>query len=761
MRLVGAMALLLALPAAGAIAQDLSCEAGDREVQRLRFDGNAAFTDAELARAVVTTPSSAASRLRIVGTRRCLDPDEFPRDVIRLQTYYRARGWVEATVDTVVRALPVGARDRRAVDVTFVVREGRPLRVDRVVVTGVDSLRAAGGGGGARGAEAAVRARLLRDFPLREGSVFDRVALAAARDTIVGRLRNGGYPRADALVAWDTDTARMAASAQVTVLPGAFTRLGTIRLERDTAGGAEVPDATVRRTLGLRPGDPFRANAILDAQRALYETDAYRRVEIREDTAPAPGGAARPDTLLDLVVQLTEGELRAARVGAGWATLDCFRTQAEYTDRYFAHWAQRLELTGRVSRIGIGAPLGFAPALCPQARQDQYSDTLNYYLGATVRHSSLYRGRRIPSVTLFTSVASEYNAFRRRTTIGSLLSIASPAGARLPTTWSYQFELGRTDASPVVFCAIFSACDDTSRARLTADNRPLGAIGYTVARNRTNDPVDPTAGTSLRFSARHASAATLSHPTQRFNKLVGDATWYRRLGESNLLVAHVQVGAVFGGAPPQERLFAGGPTSVRGFRQNELGPVVYLVSEYEPIVNPFTRDTFLIADPDSVTVPDRTIPAGGNTLVVANLELQTRSPVLADLLRFAFFVDAGEVWNRGVATAQVRQLRLTPGAGVRVRTLFGVVRVDLGYNPYSPLTPTGPAYAIATGPAGEQALYCVSPLNDLPVTGFVSREPGSPLARQALGDCPAQFTPASPRGFLRRLNPSIWIGNAF
>ncbi len=44
--LVAALLLAPALPAAAA-AQDLACEAGDREVRTLRFTGNRAFTDAE------------------------------------------------------------------------------------------------------------------------------------------------------------------------------------------------------------------------------------------------------------------------------------------------------------------------------------------------------------------------------------------------------------------------------------------------------------------------------------------------------------------------------------------------------------------------------------------------------------------------------------------------------------------------------------------------------------------------------------------
>jgi outer membrane protein insertion porin family/translocation and assembly module TamA len=744
MAAVLAAALALVFPWAAAGAQDVRCEAGDREVRALRFAGNRAFTDAELAQVVVTTPSSVFSRLRLLGVRRCLDPDEFPRDLLRLQAYYRKRGYPAAAVDTLVE--PVADR---AVAVTFRVSEGRPLRIDSVAVTGLD---------GVRGADAVVRA-----FSVRPGSVFDRVALEAALDSIRVRLRDRGYPAADALFNWNTDTARLAATATIAVIPGPFTRVGRVRVQLDTSAGSQrIPERVVRRTLALRSGDPFDARAIVDAQRALYQTDAYRRVEIRADTGGVrvPNAQGGADSVAHLVVSLAEGDLNVARVAAGWATLDCFRTGADFTDRYFQPWAQRIELTARLSRIGIGDPLGGAPGLCPQARQDVYSDRLNYYVGATLRQPTLFGLRRVPSLTLFTARASEFNAFRRTTNVGALFSLASRTGTRLPSTFSYQLERGRTEANFAVLCAVFSACDDGERARVTS-SRTLGAVGYSLVRNRADDPLTPSRGAVQRLTYRHSSAVTGSHPSQRFDKLVVDASWYRPLTGGAQLIAHVQAGALLGGAPPQERLFGGGPTTVRGFRQNELGPVVYLVSRFDTLRVPRSDTVFFLADPEEVGAPDRAIPVGGNTLVVGNLELQLRSPVVPELLALALFTDAGNVWDRGVETADYRGLRVTPGAGVRIRSPFGAIRIDLGYNPYRAIG--GAAYYIservrlADGTSLQQ-LYCVTPGNGLPVYPIAGR---GGLPEQTPGTCSADFRPAASRSFLQRLNPSIWIGSAF
>src|SRR6185503_3905604 len=79
-----------------------------------------------------------------------------------------------------------------------------------------------------------------------------------------------------------------------------------------------------------------------------------------------------------LYVNLAEAPMHAARVGAGYGTLDCFRVTGEYTDYNFLNGARRLDLNTRVSKIGIGRPLDGAPNLCPNAKKDVFSSRLNH-----------------------------------------------------------------------------------------------------------------------------------------------------------------------------------------------------------------------------------------------------------------------------------------------------------------------------------------------------------------------------------------------
>lgn len=743
--------LLFALAFAGPLAaQDLSCERGDREVRTLRFEGNREYSASALAATVATLPSTFPG-VPLVGQRRCLDPVEFARDVQRIASLYRRRGYPDVQVDTLVRTVKQNEK-RQVIDITFVVREGEPMRVSALVLRGTS--------------ENPEIAAAARDFPLQVGGLFDRSALEAGRDTLVRRLRNRGWPQAEALLAYTTNTRARTADVEVSVVPGARARIGRIALQVESPDGSrQVSDAMIRRALNVSPGDWYSARAIIDAQRNLYQTDVFQRVEIQPDSLQPAG-----DTLVNLTARLVEGDRFALRGGMGWATLDCFRTQASLTDRDFLPYAQRLELTARVSKIGLGAPVDGFPELCQgQARSDPYSRTLNYYTSMTLRQPVRAEQARVPSLTVFSSTLSEYRAFLRRTPIGGVFSVTDPfarrAATRTPSTLSYQLELGRTEAEPAFFCAVFNACDAELRGFLQRNNR-LAALEFSMSRERLNDPLRPSGGTLARVSLRHASTLIGSDRTQQFNRATADVSWYHQLGSATV-TAHVRGGLVQGqgsGAgvgsfiPPQERLYAGGPTTVRGFRQNELGPAVYIVSGYQA-VDEGGRQFFRV---DSTTVTERVVPTGGNTLFVANLEAQWPSPVLPRLLQLAAFADAGRLWNRGDVARGASLasdgpiIKVTPGLGVRVASPFGAIRVDFGYNPYA--LPAGAAYFNAPLQAGVAPLYCVSPGNQLAINESI--QPGAPPV-QASGSCPATFRPTRRTGLLGRLNPSIWIGQAF
>ena len=733
------------LGGSSARAQDINCDRGDLEVMRLEFDGNRAFSDAELATRIATTPSAWARRYLYLPftVKHCLDRAEFPNDRARLIIFYRRRGYPRVTVDTAVKLLAPGN-----VEVRFTINEGPPMLLRSFAVVGLDSVPE--------------KARIIRDLPVREGGRFDRFAIDAAADTIRERLHNNGYPRAEvvnrftvndsALVAWDT----------LVATTGPRTRIGAIRIQVTPLEGKtqKIPTRTVRRIMGLDSGQLFREYEVIDAQRALYQTEAYQHVSITPDSAG--------DSLVTLYANLAEAPMHAARVGAGYGTLDCFRLTGEFTDFNFMSGARRLDVNARVSKIGIGEPLAGAPGLCPQAKKDVFSNRLNYYMGATLRQPLFLGLRSFPTLTLYTQRLSEYNAYRRTTAIGGVASIVWRARTRTPVNLSYSMDLGRTEAQPALFCAVFNLCEAAERDRIERTQQ-LAVLSLGVTRDNSNSLLSPTRGSIIRLEARHSSPAILSNEGLQFNKFVGDASRYISAGGGNVLALRIRGGSVFGrtlgGAnafiPPQERLYAGGPTTVRGFSQNELGSLIYIANSYEQFFfdTPTGTDT-IVRQPTDTSRFRRVVPVGGNSLLVANLELRLRSPVLPELLQFTLFTDAGEVWNRGTQVGGL-QLKVTPGIQVTAFTPVGPVRLAVGYNPYQ--RPKGPIYYEATELA-DAPLLCVSPLNFIP-TRFEYNDPNSPTTitkiTQDVSSCPATYQPPKDNRLRNKLTFSFAIGQAF
>lgn len=767
-RALALLFLVLVLPAA-ARAQSVACDPGEKEVVGLQFRGNHAFSSSELATRVNTTASSWARRhLHFFGTRRCLDNAELPRDVYRLRLVYRNAGYYNAKVDTLVA--PAG---RDAVKVSFLITEGQPILVDAAAITGLDSVPN--------------RYDIVKGLDLGIGKPFDVIRFNAVADSIIDRLQNDGYPRADVLRNYDVRTDSLRAHVSLVAVPGPRERYGKLvvnALPVMPDKPLEIDSTVVRKLLGIRSGGLYREHDLIAAQRNLYQTGAYRHVEV----APFPDSLQpKGDSVVDLSVNLLEDYMRQLDTEVGWATLDCFRTRAVYTDKNFLSQAKRLQLTGQLSKIGYGtwkrnpnAPTRKSGALCyKDLEQDPFSQVLNYYAGATLTQPALFGTSAVPAFSIYTERRGEYLAYLRTTLIGGEASLTKNLGRRqTPLRVGYSLEYGGTEASGALLCAVFRRCDPESQKELTT-TRPLAIASVALARIRTNSTIDPTEGSVIRTELRSSSRLIGSDPQLTFNKAVLDGSWYFSLGGTKVAAIRLRGGVIGGGTssgtngtrlpPPQERLYAGGANSVRGFQQNELGKLVYLATSVDTIRTASHPDTAYFQIHQGQV--DRVIPVGGNSLFVMNLEYRVRDVFFPQLLQYTFFTDAGEVWNRDPGTPYLgfTNLKWTPGIGLRYFSPVGPIQVNVGYNPYR--QPDGPVYYNAgyeptTGIA--LPLYCVSPGTSV-ATEVARTTVTAPDGRtvtiwkpvDANASCPVNFSPPQRNNLLRKLTFTISIGTDF
>jgi len=743
-----ALAALIAFSVPAAVrAQDVDCDQpNEREVRSLRFEGNQTFETDQLSAIAITTPSSFARRyFRVFGTKRCYPSDGLTQDVTNLKAFYQINGFYDTRVDTVVTAV-----SGSAVRVTFRINEGQPLTLDSLTITGLDSVTD--------------RAGILRDLPLAVGQRFGRLQLANETDSITIRLRHIGYPAATVYPSYDAHRPEHRAEARFDVQTGELARFGTIavRSANEKGGRPEIDSGAVLRLLGFRSGDRYSDRSLSDASRNLYNLGAYRHVNVALDTT-----VTLTDSIVPVGVDLREDFLRQIDQEEGWATLDCFRAGAQFTNKNFLDQAQRFDLTTRVSKIGYANGVDFARnGLCRTLNQDSvFSSHLNYYAGATVRRPTLFGGHWVPSYSAYTERRSEWEAYLRTTYVGLDLSATRQLGKGLPGKVGYTLEYGRTEAEPAYLCAILSRCTEEERSEVEGNLR-LAILSASLQKNTLDNPIAPKSGYVIGSEVRGAGTITGSDPSQAFAKVTLDAAVFRAVTSRAVLSLRVRGGLIGGGEsssgtrlpPPQERLYAGGATSVRGYPQNELGALVYLMDLGAFTVSPLGDSLIAVLKPDAQ--PNRRVPVGGNRLIVLNAELRLRDPFFPELLEYVPFVDAGQVWvpSGGTRNLNIKPLSVTPGLGIAYFSPIGPIQFNMGYNPNA--SPAGPAYfAPPVGTPGfgsGQPLVCVTPPGTPPVP---FRVVDGKLVQP--GTCPAAYTPQRSSIFWNRLTKTLSIGTSF
>ena len=166
---------LVALVLGAAVAPRTLAQSAPLVIRGLTFSGNKAIEATTLEAAIATTNSAAFARWKSVrwiglGEKRTFNQQDFLRDILRIKLVYRRSGYLDVAVDTVV------VRTAADIYITFKITEGLPVRVDRLTVTGLDSVPEVD------------RKEVLRDLQLAKGDVFSRYVLEAVRDTVLTRL---------------------------------------------------------------------------------------------------------------------------------------------------------------------------------------------------------------------------------------------------------------------------------------------------------------------------------------------------------------------------------------------------------------------------------------------------------------------------------------------------------------------------------------------------------------------------------------------
>lgn len=503
-------------------------------------------------------------------------------------------GQVEVRIDGVaaeapgqierLEALPDGAR--AAVAVTVVPGPVFPLR--QVALRG------------------AVPAAVREAFPLAPGQPARAASVLAAREALRTALRREGFALAqvsepEAVL----DVAAQALDVAFEVAAGPRMDLGAIAV----AGVERLDPAFVHRRVKLRTGERFDPARLAAARRDLLALPAVAGVRIEEGTAPDAEGR------LPLVVHVAERKRRVIDLAAAWSTDEGGRLSAAWTHRNLWGLAEQLTLSAAATQLGgtaVRAPGYHLEGLLVLPEVPGAGRTLT--LGVTAQRTYLRAYNR--SAVRASAVVKQALSEHWNATAGAAVEQARITQEGLV----YDFQLLQA---------------------------PLG-----LAYDSTGNLLDPVRGVRAGLSV----TPTLSTGRRGRGFAVAQATasTYLDLGGltgaepgRTVLALRALAGAILGGdvldLPPDQRFYAGGSGTIRGYRFQSVGP--HFASGR---------------------------PRGGTAIDAATVELRQR---IGESWGMAAFVDAGQISSGGVPFTG--ELRVGAGVGVRYHTGIGPIRADV------------------------------------------------------------------------------------
>jgi translocation and assembly module TamA len=426
----------------------------------------------------------------------------------------------------------------------------------------------------------------------------------AAQGRILTALRDAGYALArsdDPVAILHTDQQALDVTFPVTA--GPRVDIGRISI----AGLHEVNDGFAERQIMLREGERFSPSAIETARQDLSSLGVFSSVRA------VVGTQLDADGRLPVVFQVAERPRHQVSVTVGYSTDLGAEVSASWLDRNVFGNAEQLRLTA--SATGGGSA----------QKEPGYSLAAQF-----IKPSFPWRDTSLQAD--LGAVDQYLQAYDRKAVTGDLL-----LNVKIAPHWTASGGI------------------NGEQARITqegmTDNYTLAGIPLSLKYDDTNDLFNPTHGVRALAQVTPTESFTGKPGTFVLSQITAStyldlSSLWSEPGRSVVALRGL-VGKAFGvqqfGLPPDQRFYAGGSTTVRGYKYQSVGP----------------------------QVPDGN-PEGGTAISAGTLEYRQR---ILDNYGFAAFVDAGQVTANGAPFAG--NYHVGVGVGARYYTSIGPIRVDV------------------------------------------------------------------------------------
>ena len=553
-------------------------------VESVTFSGNQAVPADQLAKDLET-------RRPGLFRRGIFRQDQLDHDVGVVLAQLRARGYAEASVGP---AQVQFSEDRARARVVIPVKEGPRLIAGAITFDGARVFTP-------REIEAAL--------PFKRDSPWESQYAADGQRAIERLYATRGYH--GAVARFETGREGDTVTVKYAIEEGDQTRIGRVLVR----GLLLAREDVVRRTLPFQSGDLLLPDKLLQGQKRLGDFAAFDGVSIDPLRPP-------PDPFADVEVTLRERKPWHLDFGVGYSNAegargfieaghdDVLGTGASVSIRQrgsfggeATRWSQRTDLLGRVPFI-FGSP---------------------WWLDADLfQASSGQLGYDLTQIGLWLDAHRD-------------IFVDQIRGLRLDLR--YRVESVR-----------YSSVDpNLIEADVTPGRQLISSITPMLTLDRRDEPLDPTRGSFHQISVETGSRYLGSDI--EFVKGWLETRWFWKWPAPTVMAVAGRLGLAepYGGSAAlaiQDRFYAGGATTIRGYREDRVGP---LDAKGNPI--------------------------GGNATAILNLEW--RFPIWR-WLGGAVFVDTGAVTPE-ISGLGFDAFKTGAGGGLRIKTPVGPIRFDVGY----------------------------------------------------------------------------------
>ena len=523
---------------------------------------------------------------------------------------------------------------------------------------------------------------------LKTGALAVADEVLAAGERLQTALEDEGYAfaKVDPPVAQEIPAERVL-DVSFHVTTGARVNIGTIQIR----GLKRMKESFVRQRLLVHTGELYGASKIERARKDLLALGVFTSVTVQVGEKPDSAGQ------VPITFRIRERVLHAVSLSAAYSTDLGGSAGVTWTQRDMTGRADSLTLGANVLNLGgtdstgIGYDLTAKYMLPEFGHRDQslqlaveaINQSLQAYDQKAITFGATLTRKLSPVWSVSVGATAEVERIQQEGYIQELQSLVAAdklttVCPQLQTVGSYSECLVSAVPPP---CTPGTPCtEEIFTTALQTSHYELLALPMSVSFNTTglDSPLeDATHG--IRASLSEAPTLSLGTRTAKYFITQGNLAYYFDLNHLNwsdpgrsVIALRGLVGLAQGAGqyslPPDQRFYAGGSGTVRGYRFQSVGPLF----------------------------PDGN-PIGGTAINAGQAEFRQR---IGQSLGFVVFMDAGQV-SQDVNPLDAK-LQFGTGAGVRYYTPIGPIRLDLGLPINRPINPTthkkeGDAFEIYIG----------------------------------------------------------------